>query len=183
MRKVLILSLISVIFLVGIANAAPSKTIPMQGRLLNSTGSLLSGIHAMQFSIYNQATGGSSLWSETLIDIEVTNGLFSIVLGEDSLNPLSIPFDEDYYIEITVNGETLSPRQRLLSAPYAITSQNVVGGNINALQIKGNEFCISGNCITSWPSTTLPLNAIFNSLNVTNSLIAGLINTNQLFFN
>ncbi len=113
---------LSILFLASFAYAAPSKTIPIQGKLTNPTGVPYNGQYSMTFKIFDVATSGTLLYTETLSNIPVSTGLFSVVLGEST--PLALSFDKDYYIEVTVGSETLSPRQRLLSAPYAIYSQN-----------------------------------------------------------
>jgi len=115
---------ISVLFLASFAYAAPSKVIPIQGKLTQPSGVPYNGQYSMTFKIFDVATSGTLLYTETLSNIPVSAGLFSIVLGENPSNPLTPAFDKDYYIEITIGSETLQPRQRLLSAPYSLYSQN-----------------------------------------------------------
>jgi hypothetical protein len=89
-----------------------------QGVLKDNSGDLLSGSYNLDFILYNAASGGTQLWSETHSAVEITNGIFSVVLG--SSNPLSLAFDTQYWLEIAVAGSYLSPRIQLTSAPYSL---------------------------------------------------------------
>jgi len=74
----------------------------------------------MTFKIYDVATGGAALWSEThdgASQVEVVHGLFDVELG--SITPVDLPFDGQYWLEIVVDGNTLAPRMPLTSSPYA----------------------------------------------------------------
>jgi hypothetical protein len=84
---------------------------------------------SMTINLYSVAVGGVALYTETQT-VPVNNGLFDVVIGE--VTPLSLPFTAQYFIGITVapNGE-LTPRQPLLSAPYALnakSAESMVGG-------------------------------------------------------
>jgi len=93
-----------------------------QGRLTDLGGDPLSGSYSVTFRIYNQATGGSPLWQETQTLNADVNGFFSAVLG--SLAPITLNFDQDYWIGITVAGEAeMAPRVKLATVPYAFTSK------------------------------------------------------------
>ena len=95
------------------------KMINYQGMLTQSDDKtpVTNGNYPILFSIFNTSSGGSSLWTHTY-NVSVTNGLFNVILG-DSGAPIDLPFDEDYWLEITVEGNTLSPRTRLTSVGYA----------------------------------------------------------------
>jgi hypothetical protein len=65
--------------------------------------------------------------------VAVTNGIFNIAIPDqvaeaNSLDPAD--FARPLWVELTINGETLSPRQKLLGTPYAL---NLVGGAVVAL--------------------------------------------------
>ena len=100
---------------------APQATIDdaitYQGYLTNASDVPLSGTYTMQFRIYNQAAGGTLLWSSPGISVPVTNGLFEVELAttDDIFN------GEELWIAPTINSETLTPRQEVLPAPMAHT--------------------------------------------------------------
>ena len=113
-----------------------------QGKLTDADGKLVSdGNYDMIFSIYDAATEGTQEWTETwdtvTSQVEVTNGLFNVLLGSQS--SLDIAFDEDYWLEIQVkygeSYETLAPRQRIVSSGYAYRAEKVTDGAITNLSI------------------------------------------------
>ncbi len=120
---------------VALSFAVPS-TINYQGKLTDASGVALNGYYSMEFRIYDAPTGGTLLWTETHSSVEVTKGLFAVVLGET--NPIDLPFDDQYYLEIVVNSDVLSPRLPLTTAPYAFRAQiadSVAGGSGQVLTL------------------------------------------------
>jgi hypothetical protein len=100
--------------------AYPARTMNYQGYLTDGSGNPLDGDYDMVFSLWSLSTGGSKRWgNETHNDVGVSNGLFSVALGEtEPLDPYN-DFDEQLYLEIAVDGATL-PRQMLRAVPYAM---------------------------------------------------------------
>ncbi len=95
------------------------------------------GSYEMLFRIYDVESGGTLLWEEvhsSLYDgaVAVTNGLFSVVLGTGTGDPLdaSILDGDERWLEIRIGTETLSPRQRMTSTAYSIISEHshLLGG-------------------------------------------------------
>jgi len=93
-------------------------SINYQGQLTDSAGNPLNGSYDMEFQFWTAPTGGSQVGSTiTKNSVEVTNGLFSVKLDVDQSD-----FDgQGLWIEVTVEGETLSPRQEILPVPYALS--------------------------------------------------------------
>src|SRR5437899_3147847 len=102
------------------AVAAVPLTMSYQGVLTDNTGAIVpDGGHNFSFSIFNVPTGGSALWGpEVYTGLMVTRGGFSVALG--SVTPLTLLFDQQYYLDITVDGSPLSPRVMLTSSPYSL---------------------------------------------------------------
>ncbi|MEZ4941375.1 MAG: hypothetical protein R3D58_10915 [Saprospiraceae bacterium] len=102
---------------------AQSAKLGIQGILKKSNGNAVDDdTYQLTFKLYNVATGGSALWQETQDDVEVTSGIYTATLG--TVNPLSIPFDETYYLGVTVgasSGAEMLPRIQLTTAPYALS--------------------------------------------------------------
>jgi hypothetical protein len=97
-------------------------TVNIQGVLRQANGIAVDdGTHTIIFKFYDQLTGGNSLWKE-IQEIEVTSGIYSTVLGADSLfSDAGITWDRQYYLEVFVSGKALSPRIPLTPAPYALS--------------------------------------------------------------
>ena len=60
-----------------------------QGYLTNAAGVPISGTVQMVFSIYNVSVGGTPLWVEPH-SVPVSQGVYSVILGEGSSPPPSI---------------------------------------------------------------------------------------------
>jgi hypothetical protein len=105
-----------------VASTVPTM-ISYQGQLLDRGGNLVpDGTYSMTFKLYDASIGGNLLWSETQ-SVTVTNGLFNVMLGAArSLD--GVDFLGESYLEVGVNGQVLSPRQQMVSVPYAFRAAN-----------------------------------------------------------
>jgi hypothetical protein len=115
----------------GVVSAVVPQKINYQGYLTSPAPASVpvNGVVSMTLNIYNVAVAGAALYTETQ-NVAVTNGLFDVVIGE--VTPLTLPFDAQYFLGITIAPTAeLTPRQPLLSAPYALnarTAENMAGG-------------------------------------------------------
>lgn len=118
--------------------AHPSATtVNYQGRLADLSGNPQSGVFGMTFSIWDSAEGSSIVWGpESHDSVPITNGLFNVGLGSKTSGgiPTNV-WDGDRYLEITVRGETLSPRELIRSVPIAGMAITVPDDSITAEQI------------------------------------------------
>ncbi len=104
------------------AQAAVGTAFTYQGRLRDAGGPV-NGTCDFRFRLYNAASGGSLLGTDTVNGVPVSDGYFGVVLN-DSGEFGGNAFDgQARWMEIRVNcgsGDTdLSPRQPLTAAPYA----------------------------------------------------------------
>ncbi len=105
----------------------PSK-ISYQGVLTGNAGNPLNGTFSMTFGLYASASGGTSCWSENQ-SVEVIKGVFNVLLGNN--NPISTcAFDVPYWLGITVEDTTLTPRIELSSTAYSMRTRSVEDGSI-----------------------------------------------------
>ncbi|MDP3722930.1 MAG: LamG-like jellyroll fold domain-containing protein [Candidatus Omnitrophota bacterium] len=94
------------------------RLIRYQGTVVDANNIPLEGSYTLTFRVYDVATGGAALWTETQTPVPVSRGVFSILLGQ--VTPLNLPFDKDSWLSTQVGTDTeMSPRQRLTSVPYA----------------------------------------------------------------
>ena len=102
-------------------NAPSSLLFSYQGQLLDSGGNPVSGSVPMTFALYTSSTGGTACWTEAHSGshaVDVQDGLFHVLLGQ--LTPLDTAcLTGDIYLELTMNGETLSPREVMTSVFHA----------------------------------------------------------------
>ena len=126
-------------------------TVWFQGYLAEvSTGDPVSGQVDITAQLFDQAEDGSSLWGpETHESVVVSNGWFQIELGS-VVAPLPSFDTPPYYLELTVAGEALAPRQKLGSVPTALradaTDEGVPGTDEQVIYNDGGV--LAGSDIT-----------------------------------
>jgi len=91
-----------------------------QGRLTDAGGNPVNGTRNMTFRLFTAESGGSAIWTETQNNVPVNNGIFNVVLGVNAALD-EANFHQPLYLEVVVAGQTLTPRQQLLGAPYAFS--------------------------------------------------------------
>ncbi len=117
MKRSLILTMAVLMVFVAVAAAAMPQTMSYQGVLRGDDGSVVvDGDYELEFVICTDPIGAVPLWEETQT-VPVADGIFNVVLG--SVTPIDLDFDVPYWLGISVEGEELSPRVELTSAPYA----------------------------------------------------------------
>jgi hypothetical protein len=122
----------------SISSSQIPQEISFQGVLRNAYGSFVNdGTFDIRFSIYNQESGGSYLWSESQT-VSVQNGVFSVVLG--TIENLDIDFNQQLWIEIDVEGEgELESRIKLTTSPYAIFAKTIADNSVNSSKIEDHS--------------------------------------------
>ena len=92
-------------------------TFSHQGKLLDSSGNpVADGSYTVMYRLYHVSSGGTAVYTDTNT-VTITDGYFNSEFGASDVDPKT--FSEQTWLEITVNGETLTPRQFLRGAPYA----------------------------------------------------------------
>lgn len=91
-----------------------------QGRLASGTN-LVNATLPMSFKLYDAPSGGVLLYEDSS-SIPVVDGLYSTTIGDDTVfgSLTNAMTNAVVYLELTVDGEILSPRERLASVPYAL---------------------------------------------------------------
>ncbi|MCD6097571.1 hypothetical protein J7K18_01640 [bacterium] len=115
------------------------RVINYQAKLTDADGVALNGDYDITFSIWDAPTGGIRVWGpETHTDVTVTNGLFDVQLG--TIIELDLSFADTYWVETSVEGTTLAPRQMLSTVPYAFRAiyADTTGAD-NDWQISGSD--------------------------------------------
>ena len=110
-------------FLTDLHAALIPKQINYQGRLADGNGNPVTGTKSMTFSFFNDASGGTALWSETQ-SVDVSAGLFNVQIGKSLLLGTTV-FENasSRYLEVTIETKTLSPRVNLVSVPFAYIAE------------------------------------------------------------
>jgi hypothetical protein len=136
MRKAFVLASLVVLTMAMTIQAAVPQTINYQGYLTDSEGPVTASNLWMDFFIYDAPTGGNSKWAESHQFVDVTDGLFNVILGAGTqAEPIedTVFSGADRWLQIVVSGEEITPRTKLTSKPYAFrvsTVDGASGGNI-----------------------------------------------------
>jgi len=143
--------------LVSTAFAVPPR-VAQQGRMLDGDGDPLTGSHELVFTLYDDVTAGSPVWSETH-QLDFEEGYYWVTLGEtNALDDLL--FDSGaLWLQLTVDGADLAPRQEIVSVPYAVRAggaTHVDGGIVDASEVYvAGVPVIDGN--GNWVGPTTPV--------------------------
>jgi len=148
LRIVIVAVLLVLLLFVQTSHAATSVPTKMnfQGRLTDSSGNIMAnGTYNMRFRIYTVSTGGSSVWSEDRLvassqGVTVTNGLFSVQLGDITSLPASVFNTSALYFEIELptpgtattsspswTEGAMTPRNQLATSAYAYNAETLDG--------------------------------------------------------
>lgn len=120
-------------------------TAPMQGVLASDNGvPVADGQYPVSFGIWTDSTGGTMIWSETqVVTVTGGNGLFSTQLDLQPLGGgITVHADADLFLQISVGGQVLTPRQRLGFAMRSMVSSsvfNVKTGDGSVLMLVGDD--------------------------------------------
>ena len=135
-----------------------ATTVNYQGRLANPDGTPVDDDdYGMTFALYDADGAGNLVWGpESHTAVPVSDGLFSVGLGSQTSGGIpATTWNGDRYLEITVDGETLSPREKIRSVPVAgmaLTAQTADiastvsdGATTQGSLTIGNDLNIAGN--------------------------------------
>ncbi|HUW23182.1 MAG TPA: hypothetical protein VMW39_04035 [bacterium] len=175
MKKVILLSVSILLISLAYSFAEVPCKINYQGRLIKDNVPV-DGTKTMVFSIYPDAVGDSPIWTSGNVSVEVHNGLFRYVLDLSSIDDWSA--GQALYLEVIVDGETLTPREELSAYPYAINSHLLEGKtkeyfiNTSAeAQTKQGNLNIMGNLGIGTTSPGAKLEVQGGSIKATGGLI------------
>jgi hypothetical protein len=98
------------------------ETIAFSARISDS-GAVADGSYGFQFALFAEETGGKPLWQEDSITLQVNQGVVFHELG--SRTPLApvVLAQGTLYLELNVNGTTMTPRVAIRSVPFALRAQ------------------------------------------------------------
>lgn len=144
------------------SHAAINAQIPFEGYPKDSTGAALSGTYDMVFTLHDAAAAGATLWTGTHSAgngnaVTVASGTFAVLLGSGAGNSLAgVDFNSaSLYLEVAVEGETMSPRYRLGAAAYAFNADTLDGFDASDFALAGSS-TVTNNFVsnTNFNATT-----------------------------
>ena len=139
LRHVLRLLALAVLFS-GPVGAEVPPTINYQGLVLDADGKPKGGSVDIEIGIWDASSGGSRLYREQHSGTALTNGVFDVLLGTGSNREGVLGADTfaeaERWLELKIDGESLSPRVAFSSVPYAMhaaTADAIDGLDADAL--------------------------------------------------
>ncbi len=103
------------------------RVILHQGYLTDGSGNPVNGSVNISFGIYDVESGGNPLLEEDVGSVTIRDGFYALEIGKN-VNLYSLFADKySLYLEVRINNEALTPRQRIGSVPFAFTAYDVVG--------------------------------------------------------
>ena len=127
----------------------------------------------MRFYLFDAATGGNQLWNNPdgeLQTVTVTNGVYNVQLGINESLDYTIFNGGTAWLEVVVEGETLSPRQPLTSTAYALKAgdaDTIAGqtlGDLNTAYVNIGETDVVTSAMVA-PDTLVAADLAANSVN------------------
>jgi len=121
------------------AAASSISIFPYQGRLADNSGTPITTVIPMTFRLYNASSGGTPLWEEGWAGVQVTGGLFNVMLGSQTPIPQSIVNNTSLWLGISVGADSeMTPRVQLGSVPFAAQALTVPDGSITTAKLASN---------------------------------------------
>ena len=166
MNRLPLLAAASIALVSGMsAHADVPNLINYQGRLTDKDGAPMNTPVAMEVAVFSQATGGTASFSQNLGQVQVKQGIYSVAFGGETLPP--VLQNPECWLELTVNGTILQPRQKLLAVPYALQAKVALHANTTddiAGQITPNK--IAGEAVTKTTQVSGDLAGSWNNLQI-----------------
>jgi|GEM_PF-2436499 hypothetical protein len=157
---------------VGVVLAAPPALINYQGVLRDASGDPRNGTFNMVFRFFDAQVAGSEMLIDSHIGaagVTAANGLFSTQLGSGVVSAGAGPTTfvsldqmftakDSVWLEIVINGETLSPRVRVVSAAYALNASAVDGLDSSLFLRSDTSDTYTSGTLTTAPGTVIDVN-------------------------
>ena len=106
--------------------AQPPSYINYQGRLVDGTN-LMNGTVGLTLRLLDAPGGGNLLYADSN-QVLVVDGLYSTLVGDNSVagSLLAALTNNGIWLEVVVNGTTLTPREPIASVAYALTTRGIL---------------------------------------------------------
>ncbi|MDD2597681.1 MAG: hypothetical protein PHO37_00440 [Kiritimatiellae bacterium] len=161
--KIKLILLVTTFMMAVFPAFAVETSIAYQGVLRNEQGGVLeTQTHTVEFRLYAQAAGGAALWGRSQSVQLDTNGLFNAELSDAKgselqdvthhalADALKAARGTSLFIGLTVTGSSgeISPRQKILTVPYANYAQDVDTA-LGGFTVNGHLSANAGAHVTS----------------------------------
>ena len=126
-----IATIVAIAVLCPLVRADIPPIISYQGKATDSGGNPVpDGNYNIRFRIYDDPVAGNLKWDSGTHSESVSDGVFSVLLGEAPHPSIGLPFDDYYWLLVTFAGVDQTPRQQLASTGYAYMANGLVPGTV-----------------------------------------------------
>ena len=152
LKNIFIIISVALVLVAGTALAIMPQTISYQGYLTDNNGVPEVNTVSVTFAIYDVASGGTVLWSDTQ-SVTPTSGVFEVILSP------TLPFDHPYWLGITVESDAeMSERMPLAAVGNtfrAVNADDVADGSIGGDMISDGAISLQKLADTCVPGEVL----------------------------
>ena len=151
MRRDVSLTIVLLFVLLAVAQPATAEVpnqMNYQGQLTDDLGAPLDTVVSMTFTIYDDSSGGVVLWTETQTGVQVSDGLFDVLLGSAPPIPDTVFADDWTWLGIQIGSDPeIAPLTKLVTVPYAFRVATVDGASGGS--VFGKLHAVTGGSETS----------------------------------
>lgn len=123
------------------------RQIPYRGVLEQDGAPVTNAAVPMEFKLFRTEVGGVAEWSESQT-VSVMDGEFNVALGDVTAIPAHLFAQPSLYLAVTVGGDPLTGRQRLLTLPYAHRATSAA--SVDSVPPGAVMFFNLPNCPAGW---------------------------------
>ncbi|MCP3872494.1 MAG: hypothetical protein GY699_04970, partial [Desulfobacteraceae bacterium] len=132
MEKIAVTLLLITFILLPYPVASSPALINFQGVLKDATNQPITNTLPITFEIFIHETDGipgGGIWQETHPGVSIIEGIYSVLLGSVNAGTLTPDLfsSDELWLEVTVDSEIMSPRQRITSVAYALNAGSIDG--------------------------------------------------------
>ncbi|KKR66934.1 MAG: hypothetical protein UU09_C0043G0001, partial [Microgenomates group bacterium GW2011_GWA2_40_6] len=131
-----------------------SRILSFQGRLTDTSGNPIIASTGILFKLFSSGAGGTELYSSDTGNSQVVvpddNGIFNTIIGKshgDTIPSTVFTEHSEVWLQITVDAETMTPRQQIATVAYAMNAETLQGLPPSASGFKNTVLVVgeSGN--------------------------------------
>ena len=159
----------------NVAFATVPELLPLQGVLSDSADQPIDGLTDLTFTLYDDESGTTNLWSDTFEDVDVVDGFFTVYLGSDTpLDFSSLLSNAEIWLGITVNTDPEMDRFPLATVPFSVEADVCSSvGSLTESDINANF--LPSTYVPDWTDITNVPSDISDDTDPTNELLTSVV--------
>ncbi len=119
----------SLLFSVSAYSQSVPPLVNYQGQLTDDMGVPIDDTLEIRFTLFDGNSPGAMVWGEIHSAVVINEGIYNVILGSVTpIAPSLLSSDTlDLYLELIVDGQIMSPKQKLTSTLYALKADTLDG--------------------------------------------------------